>query len=105
MGSLAILSTLRTFSNHRPGTDPLERPGATDITAHVDFTAVAEAALALAMASGQAYWNIHTSSFAGVEIRGFLVAVPEPSGLALLGIGGIVMAAGAWSKRRVMERT
>lgn len=39
--------TLRTFSNHQPGADPLDRPGETDITAHVDFTAVAEAALAL----------------------------------------------------------
>lgn len=36
--------TLRTFSNHRAGEDPLLSPGGTDITAHVDFTAVAEAA-------------------------------------------------------------
>jgi SAM-dependent MidA family methyltransferase len=39
--------TLRTFSHHRAGTNPLENPGGTDISAHVDFTAVAEAALAL----------------------------------------------------------
>lgn len=39
--------TLRTFSNHRAAEDPLERPGEIDITAHVDFTAVAEAAMAL----------------------------------------------------------
>jgi SAM-dependent MidA family methyltransferase len=39
--------TLRTFSNHRAAEDPLERPGELDITAHVDFTAVAEAALDL----------------------------------------------------------
>ena len=39
--------TLRTFASHRAGVDPLDRPGQTDITAHVDFTAVAEAALAL----------------------------------------------------------
>ncbi|RPJ34761.1 MAG: hypothetical protein EHM17_05370 [Verrucomicrobiaceae bacterium] len=39
--------TLRTFSKHRAGEDPLERPGEADITAHVDFTAVAEAAQAL----------------------------------------------------------
>ena len=39
--------TLRTLSNHRTGANPLDRPGETDITAHVDFTAVAEAALAL----------------------------------------------------------
>jgi SAM-dependent MidA family methyltransferase len=36
--------TLRTFAGHHAGDDPLDRPGARDLTAHVDFTAVAEAA-------------------------------------------------------------
>ena len=36
--------TLRTFSKHRAGEDPLSAPGETDITAHVDFTAIALAA-------------------------------------------------------------
>jgi len=39
--------TLRTFDQHRAGENPFERPGDTDITAHVDFSAVAEAAMAL----------------------------------------------------------
>lgn len=39
--------TLRTFSGHRAGTDVLECPGGVDITAHVDFTAVVEAAESL----------------------------------------------------------
>jgi len=39
--------TLRTFSGHRAADDPLLEPGATDITAHVDFTAVAETAIRL----------------------------------------------------------
>ena len=39
--------TLRTFSHHRAGDNPLLDPGETDISAHVDFTAVAEAAIAL----------------------------------------------------------
>jgi SAM-dependent MidA family methyltransferase len=39
--------TLRTFARHRAGDDPLLCPGEMDITAHVDFTAVAEAAEAL----------------------------------------------------------
>lgn len=39
--------TLRTFSRHRAGDDPLLDPGEIDITAHVDFTAAAEAAVAL----------------------------------------------------------
>ena len=39
--------TLRTFSQHRAAQDPLTVPGELDITAHVDFTAVAEAGIAL----------------------------------------------------------
>ncbi|WAC19753.1 SAM-dependent methyltransferase [Luteolibacter sp. SL250] len=39
--------TLRTFSKHRAGENPLNAPGDEDITAHVDFTAAADAALAL----------------------------------------------------------
>jgi hypothetical protein len=37
--------------------------------------------------SGQAYLNIHSSTFGGGEIRGFLARVPEPGTLALLGLG------------------
>jgi SAM-dependent MidA family methyltransferase len=36
--------TLTCYSKHRKSYDPLVRPGELDITAHVDFTAVAEAA-------------------------------------------------------------
>jgi SAM-dependent MidA family methyltransferase len=35
--------TLRTFSKHRAGDDPLDAPGTRDISAHVDFTALREA--------------------------------------------------------------
>lgn len=48
--------------------------------------AAAEAQLAAGLANGTAYFNIHTSRFPGGEIRGFFV-VPEPAGLALLGLG------------------
>lgn len=41
--------TLRTFSKHQAGEDPLADPGEKDITAHVDFTRVAEAGLSLGM--------------------------------------------------------
>ncbi|NJM38211.1 MAG: hypothetical protein HC845_10350 [Akkermansiaceae bacterium] len=37
--------TLRTFSKHRAAENPLTAPGEIDITAHVDFTALAEAAM------------------------------------------------------------
>jgi SAM-dependent MidA family methyltransferase len=36
--------TLSCYSRHRRSDNPLERPGEIDITAHVDFTALAEAA-------------------------------------------------------------
>lgn len=38
--------TLRTFSSHKAGEDPFAAPGETDITAHVDFTDLAKAAIA-----------------------------------------------------------
>ncbi len=62
---------------------------------------VANAQLALlnSLAAGSAYFNIHTSSFGGGEIRGFLIAnVPEPSSMLLL--GGFVVGAGIRLHRR-----
>ena len=52
----------------------------------------AESAFAAHMAAGRAYWNIHTSFGPGGEIRAFLTAVPEPSSLALLGLGAAAIA-------------
>ena len=65
------------------------------VTAHGGTTAGAEAALFAAIASGSAYLNIHTTTFGGGEIRGFLTPVPEPSSMALLGLGGLVIARAA----------
>jgi hypothetical protein len=39
------------------------------------------------MAAGRSYFNVHSQAFPGGEIRGFLMAVPEPGSLALFGIG------------------
>jgi hypothetical protein len=52
-------------------------------TANGGTTAGAEAALLAAMAAGDTYLNIHTNSFPGGEIRGFLV--PEPATLLMAG--------------------
>jgi hypothetical protein len=51
----------------------------------------AEAGLFAAMQSGKAYVNIHTSTFGGGEIRGFLTPVPEPATTAALA-GGVLSA-------------
>jgi hypothetical protein len=50
------------------------------ITANGGTPATAEAALFTAIADGKAYFNIHTSSFGGGEIRGFLAPfTPTPT--------------------------
>jgi SAM-dependent MidA family methyltransferase len=41
--------TLRTYAQHHPGGDPLEKPGECDITAHVNFSAVEDAGRAVGL--------------------------------------------------------
>jgi CHRD domain-containing protein/PEP-CTERM motif-containing protein len=67
------------------------------VTANGGTPASAESALVSQIAGGLTYWNIHSSTFGGGEIRGFLVPVPEPSTLALLGLGAGTLA---WRLRR-----
>lgn len=47
----------------------------------------AEAALIAGLDAGQAYFNIHTTTFGGGEIRGHFAAVPEPATLMLTALG------------------
>ena len=51
----------------------------------------AEVAFASALAGDKAYFNIHSTTFPGGEIRGFLVPVPEPSSMALAGLGSVAL--------------
>jgi hypothetical protein len=59
----------------------------TFITNNGGTAAGAEAALKSALDQGEAYFNIHTSTFGGGEIRGFLTLVPEPGTAALFALG------------------
>lgn len=54
------------------------------VTANGGTVAGAEAAFVSALGSQRTYFNIHTSTFPGGEIRGFLSPVPEESSTALL---------------------
>ena len=62
------------------------------ITANGGTPAAAEAALALGIANGQAYVNIHTDLYPAGEIRGFLAPIPLPAAfpLMLTGVAGML---------------
>lgn len=60
---------------------------ATFVTNEGGTATSAEAALAAALAAGDAYVNIHDAQFPAGEIRGQLAAVPEPTTSLLLGSG------------------
>ena len=72
------------------------------ITNNGGTTASAEAALLAGVEAGKAYLNIHSSTFAGGEIRGFLapLPVPEPETYALLSLGLISLAFVARNRRK-----
>lgn len=59
----------------------------------------AEAGFFNGLNQGRVYWNIHSSTFPGGEIRGFMTLVPEPSSLALFGLGAVAVAARRWRNR------
>jgi hypothetical protein len=61
------------------------------VTASGGTTAAAEFALVSAIAQERSYLNIHSNVNPGGEIRGFLVPVPEPGTLALVGVGVLAL--------------
>ena len=52
----------------------------------------AEARLFAGLLAGQAYFNIHTSTSGGGEIRGFLVQTPEPATVGLMSAALVALA-------------
>lgn len=69
------------------------------LTAAGGATIGAEAALITGMQNGRAYFNVHSTTFPGGEIRGFLAAVPEPQTWALL-IAGFGVIGSAMRRQR-----
>lgn len=50
------------------------------------------AGLLAGLEAGRGYFNVHTTFAPGGEIRGFLVRVPEPGALVLIGLGLVIVA-------------
>jgi len=65
----------------------------------------AEAALVAGAAAGEAYLNIHSTFAPGGEIRGFLVAIPEPGTmvLAIAALAGLFLASKIRQRRLVFR--
>ena len=60
----------------------------------------AQAALTTAFGEDAAYFNIHSTTYPGGEIRGF-IRVPEPSSLLLTTVAMALLAGGAMRRRAV----
>lgn len=108
-GTAGVITTTPSFVGFPLGVTSGSMDQTYDLTLASTFNAsfvtaqgsVANASLALqnALASGSTYFNIHTQTFGGGEIRGFLVLnVPEPSSMLLL--GGFIAGAGVRVYRR-----
>lgn len=112
-GTAGVMTTTPTFSGFPAGV----KSGSYDITldtsiastyrsgfitANGGTVAGAEAAFYSSLLTGTAYLNIHSTTFAGGEIRGFLNvrSVPEPASITTMAIGSI----GLLLRRRFAKR-
>ena len=94
-GNFIVATTTPTFPGFPLGVTSGTYDNTLDLTLASSYNPVfvtdeggvpqAEAALITAIESGANYLNIHTTNNPGGEIRGILVAAPEPASLALVG--------------------
>jgi len=81
---------------------PFSGVTATTSGAIPEQTFAISAAQVTMLQNGYLYFNVHSVNFPGGEIRGQIVPVPEPSTMALfgLGAGGLIF----WMRRRTRAR-
>jgi len=107
-GAAGVMTTTPTFAGFPLGVTSGTYDNTLDLTQASSFNpsfvtaqgSVGQAASTLiaAIEQGKAYLNIHSSTFGGGEIRGFL-AVPEPTTLSLVLAGSIGIVAAARRKK------
>jgi hypothetical protein len=105
-GTAGVATTTPTFTGFPSGVTSGTYDNTFDMTLASSYNpafvtaqgsvAAAEATLYANLFTGKEYLNIHSSAIPGGEIRGFLVAVPEPGSLPLFGSGLL----GLWIARR-----
>jgi hypothetical protein len=75
-----------------------------DLNAPGVLTGITTAAFLAGLESGQTYANIHNAPFPGGEIRGWLIAVPEPATLGLLAVSLFGLAGIRYHRGRESSR-
>ncbi len=104
-GNVAVATVTPTFTNFPSGVTSGAYDFTYDMTSSSSYNqaflnngtnlgnpVTAENTLFTGITAGQAYLNIHSSTFGGGEIRGFLTTVPEPATMLLsaLSLAGLL---------------